>query len=39
MATPLVLRMLETVADFVERKVRLAPTKAKQKIRVRLDAL
>ena len=27
------------VADFVERKVGLAPMKAKQKIRVRLDAL
>ena len=30
-------RTLQTDADFVERKVRLAPMKAKQKIRVRLD--
>ena len=32
-------RTLQTVADFVERKVRLAPMKAKQEIRVGLDAL
>ena len=30
---------LQTVPDFVERKVRLAPMKAKKKIRVRLEAL
>ena len=32
-------RTRQTAADFVERKVGLAPMKAKQKIRVRLDAL
>ena len=36
---PLAARSLETVADFVEGKVRLAPMKAQEEIRVRLDAL